>query len=149
AIYDFADAKGADDAVARAWKAHKGEAPYAQTNRVTGADTDGWSKLTRYDYDVPPNLRRAVRVSARFANGAWTVVLLDAERAVAEKRGSQLALVVGKLLPKGTARESLAGKKAHELDAARIAALTKFVEDAEQVTGVPGVAFGLIQHGKV
>src|SRR5262249_19036730 len=40
-------------------------------------------------------------------------------------------------------------KKAHELDAARIAALTKFVEDAEQVTGVPGVAFGLIQHGKV
>jgi len=90
-----------------------------------------------------------IRASARWANGVWTVVLFDAARAVVEKRAAQIGLMLGKLLPKGGARESFAGRPAHELDRGRIAALVKFVDDAEQATQVPGVAFGLIQHGKV
>jgi Beta-lactamase len=77
------------------------------------------------------------------------VVLLDAANTVAEKRGAQIGLMLGKLLPKGGARESFAGKQARELDGGRIAALLEFVEDAEKATDVPGVAFGVIQHGKV
>ena len=44
-------------------------------------------------------------------------------QAVGEKRGAQVALIFGKFLPKGYTRESFAGKKAHTLDAARIAEL--------------------------
>jgi CubicO group peptidase (beta-lactamase class C family) len=83
------------------------------------------------------------------ANGVWTVVLLDFARAVTEKRGAQLGLMLGKLLPKGGERESFAGKPARELDAARVAQLVQFVELAEQATQIPGVAFGLLQQGKV
>jgi hypothetical protein len=149
ALYDFAEAKDADDAVAQAWAAYRGKAPFALINSVAAADTDGWSKIRGYIYDVPPNLVRVVRASTRFANGVWTVVLVDAARAVAEKRGAQIGLMLGKLLPKGGARESFAGKLARELDATRIAALVKFVEDAAKATDVPGVAFGVIQHGKI
>jgi CubicO group peptidase (beta-lactamase class C family) len=77
------------------------------------------------------------------------VVIYDMAQAVGEKRGAQVALIFDKLLPKGYSRETFAGKKAQRLDAARIAKLTKFIEDAQQATGVPGVSLGLIQDGKV
>jgi CubicO group peptidase (beta-lactamase class C family) len=69
--------------------------------------------------------------------------------AVGEKRGAQVSLMLGRLLPKGRARESFAGKFARPLDAARIAELGKFVDTALQKVGVPGVSIGLIQGGKV
>lgn len=149
AIYDLAEAKDADDAVAQAWAAYKGKPPFALITSVAVADSDGWSKIKGYSYDVPPNLKRLVRANARWANDHWTVVLVDADQAVVEKRSAQFGLMLGKLLPKGGARESFAGKAAHDLDRERIAALVQFVESAEQATQVPGVAFGLIQHGKV
>ena len=57
--------------------------------------------------------------------------------AVAEKRGSQVALALGRLLPKGYSRESFAGKKANVLDQARIAKLGQFIEQGEKELGVP------------
>lgn len=149
ALYDLGDAKDADAAIAHAWTLYSGKAPFALVNSVALADNDGWSQFRGYNYDVPPNLKRAVGANVRFANGAWMVVIVDMDQAVAEKRGAQVGLIFGKLMPKGGARESFAGKRAHPLDRARIAALTKFVADAEQATGVPGVAFGIVQQGKV
>jgi CubicO group peptidase (beta-lactamase class C family) len=149
ALYDLADAKDAEAAIEKAWTLYKNKQPYALINSSAHADLDGWTQLLGFNYDVPPNLKRAVGADVRFANGAWTAVILDMDRAVAEKRGAQVALILGKLLPKGGARESFAGKRANPLNSARIAALTKFVADAEQATGVPGVALGLIEHGKV
>ena len=70
-------------------------------------------------------------------------------QAIGEKRGAQVGLIFGKLLPKGRSRESFAGKKANKLDAARIAELRKFVETSMKLTGVPGVSLGLDQDGKV
>src|SRR5437588_449369 len=61
---------------------------------------------------------------------------------------SWVALVLGRLLPKGYSRESFAGKKANTLDQARIAELGRFVELGQKVLGVPGVALGLVQDGK-
>ncbi len=149
AIYDLPDAKDAADAVTQAWKQFQGKTPYPQVSTITGADTDGWSKLTGFSYDVPPNLKRAIGANARFANGVWTVLLFDFDQAVAEKRGAQVGLMLGKLLPKGGARESFAGKTAATLDKAKIDQLIKFVEDGEKATGVPGVSFGIVQNGKV
>ena len=69
--------------------------------------------------------------------------------AVGEKRGAQVALIFGRLLPKGYARESFAGKKANTLDAARLAELGRFVETGQKELGVPGVSVGIVQDGKV
>ncbi|HEY6176315.1 MAG TPA: serine hydrolase domain-containing protein [Kofleriaceae bacterium] len=138
-----------DAAVKAAWAAYKGESKWPVKNASDAPSKDGWTDRRSYAYDVPPNEKRIVRISTQRANGVWTVVLLDVSAAVAEKRLAQVQLILGRLLPKGGERESFAGRRAHELDPARLAELTKFVESAQQTLGVPGVGFGILQNGKV
>lgn len=141
-------AKDADAAVAAAWAAY--QPPKWPLKVVTDVpDKDGWSKQRSYLYQTSPNERRDVDVGTQFANDTWTVAIYDVAQAVGEKRGAQIQLIFDKLLPKGYSRESFADKKAQRLDAARIAKLTKFIEDGQKATGVPGVSIGLVQDGKV
>ncbi|HSR97537.1 MAG TPA: serine hydrolase domain-containing protein [Kofleriaceae bacterium] len=141
-------AADADAAVKAAWAAYKGEAKWPLKVANDGPPKDGWTDRRGYLYDVPPNEKRVVQVGTQRANGVWTVVIFDASTAVVEKRLAQIQLILGRLLPKGGERESFAGKKANELDAARLAELKKFIESAQQALGVPGVAVGVIQNGK-
>ena len=138
-----------DAAVKATWAAYKGESKWPVKNASDAPPKDGWTDRRSYAYDVPPNEKRIVRVSTQRANGIWTVVILDVAAAVAEKRLAQVQLIFGRLLPKGGERESFAGRRTHELDPARLAELTKFVESAEQTLGVPGVGFGILQNDKV
>ena len=138
------------DAVTAAWLAYQNAPPKWQLlDHSESADKDGWTKRTSFEYDVPPNEKRAVTASAMFANGAWLVVLVDLEIAVAEKRAGQLAVIGSRLLPKGKARESFAGKQPHDLDADRLASIATFITNAEAAMRVPGVGYGIVQHGKV
>lgn len=143
------EAPDADTAVKQAWAKLDPQMHWKLQVRNESPDHDGWSRITSYSYEVPPNLVRSVGAQALFANGMWTVVLLDLADATAERRGSQLGVLFGRLLPKGGAVESFAGKQAHPLDAERIAVLTKFVTDAQALLGVEGVGLGLVDHGKV
>ena len=142
-------APSADSAVAAAWRAYKPDAgwPLKVVNRKP--DKDGWTDRSSYTYQTSPNEKRDVGVDVQRAGGGWTVAIYDMTQAVGEKRLSQVALIYSELLPKGYTRESFAGKKAHRLDDARIAELGGFVERAMKETGVPGVAVGLVQDGKV
>jgi CubicO group peptidase (beta-lactamase class C family) len=142
-------AKGPEEALAAAWQAYKPDAkwPIKVTNDL--ADEDGWSRRRNYEYLTSPNEKRGVGALVCYSGSNWTVVIFDMADAVAEKRGAQVALVFGRLLPKGYSRESFAGKKANTLDPARLAELGRFIEDGQKVLGVPGVALGLVQDGKV
>jgi CubicO group peptidase (beta-lactamase class C family) len=142
-------AADADSAVAAAWAVHppRGKWPLKVTNDYP--DKDGWSSIRDYTYQTSPNEKRNVSANARRAGDAWTVILYDMDQGVGEKRAAQVALILGRLLPKGYTRETFAGKRAHKLDEARIAALSAFVERGRQRLGVPGVSLGLIQDGKV
>jgi CubicO group peptidase (beta-lactamase class C family) len=141
-------AKDADAALAAGWAAYQ-KPKWPMQVAIDRPDKDGWSKIRDYNYQTSPNERREVFARTAFAGGAWIVVIYDMAQAVGEKRGGQVALIFDKLLPKGYSRETFAGKKANRLDAARIAMLTKFIEDGQKATGVPGVALGLVQDGKV
>jgi CubicO group peptidase (beta-lactamase class C family) len=143
------EAGDADAAVAAAWKAYKPEAKWPLKVATAMPDKDGWSKGRAYDYRTSPNEKRAVQAIARFAGDRWTVVIFDMSEAVAEKRGAQVQLVYGRLLPKGYVRESFAGKKAKPLTEARLADLSRFVEAGMKELKVPGVAVGIVQGGKV
>ncbi len=139
-----------DIALAAAWQAYRGGVPeWKILDHADSADKDGWTKRRSYEYDVPPNSKRAIGASAMFANDAWLVVLVDLDQAIAEKRGGQLAVIFGKMLPKGRERESFAGTPAHDLDADRLASIATFVTNAAAAMRVPGVGYGIIQHGKV
>src|SRR5271157_5093548 len=141
-------AKGPDEALAAAWQAYKPEAkwPVKVTNDLP--DRDGWNRRRYYEYLTSPNEKRDVAALVYYS-GSRTVVIEDMSDAVGEKRGGQVALILGRLLPKGYTRESFAGKKANSLDSARIAELSRFVEQGQKVLGVPGVALGLVQDGKI
>ncbi|HEU0031437.1 MAG TPA: serine hydrolase domain-containing protein [Kofleriaceae bacterium] len=143
------DAPDAAAAVAAGWRAYKPDAAWPLKLRAPLADRDGWTKAERFDYVTSPSERRIVYAIARFAGSTWNVSIVNITRAVSEKRGSQVGIAFADLLPKGYTRESFAGKQAHELDATRIAMLSKFVQDAQRQLGTPGVSFGLVQHGKI
>jgi CubicO group peptidase (beta-lactamase class C family) len=140
---------GPEQALAAAWQAYKPEAKWPVKVSNDLPDKDGWSRRRFYEYLTSPNEKRGVAALIYYSGTNWTVVIEDLADAVAEKRGGQVALVFGRLLPKGYSRESFAGKKANPLDQARIAELSRFIEQGQKVTGVPGVALGLVQDGKV
>lgn len=148
-IFVDVKAKDAEEAVALAWEAAGGAQKRPLKSTVDAPDRDGWTRTRIYDYQTSPNEKRGVSAGTRFANETWTVSIYDMEDAVSEKRGAQVGLVFSRLFPKGKGRESFAGKTAKTLDQARIAELTKYVENAQQKLGVPGVSFGVIQNGKV
>jgi CubicO group peptidase (beta-lactamase class C family) len=142
-------AKGQEEALAAAWQAYKPDAKWPLKVTSDLADRDGWSRRRYYEYRTSPNEKRGVDAVVYYSGSNWTVVIEDLADAVAEKRGAQVALVFGRLLPKGYSRESFAGKGTHTLDQARIAELGRFVEQGQKALGVPGVALGLVQGGKV
>jgi CubicO group peptidase (beta-lactamase class C family) len=145
------EAKDADAAVAAAWAAYKPEAKAKWPLQVVHERPDrfGWTRQRTYDYQTSPNERRDVVASTRYAGGGWTVVIYDVSQPVGEKRGAQVNLVYDRLFPKGYARESFAGKTAHALDEARLAEIQRFVESGRKKLGLPGVALGIVQDGKV
>jgi CubicO group peptidase (beta-lactamase class C family) len=142
-------ATGPDEALAAGWQAYKSDAKWPVKVTHDLPDKDGWSQRRVYEYRTSPNEKRGVAALVSYSGSNWTVVIEDLADAVAGKRGAQVALILGRLLPKGYSRESFAGKKANALDQARIAELVRFIESGQKVLGVPGVAFGLLQDGKV
>jgi CubicO group peptidase (beta-lactamase class C family) len=142
-------AANADAAVAAAWAAYRPDMKWPLKVVTPLADQDGWQNRRTYSYETSPNERRDVSVTARQRGDVWTVSIYDMSQPTGEKRLAQVALIFSRLLPKGYQRETFAGKHAHALDESRIAKLGDFIERGREQLGVPGVAWGLVQDGKV
>jgi CubicO group peptidase (beta-lactamase class C family) len=142
-------ASDANSAVKAAWAAYRPDAKWPLKVTNDFPDKDGWTNIRDYTYQTSPNEKRDVGATARRANDTWTVIIYDMAQAVGEKRGGQVALIFGRLFPKGYERETFAGKTAKKLGAKELTALSAFVETGRQKAGVPGVALGLVQDGKV
>lgn len=146
AIVD-AKAATADEAVAEAW------AVLSMTPKLMvatdAAPKDGWEARRFYEYDVAANAKRAVGARAYRKDATWTAVAVDVDQAIAEKRGAQFGTLFQRLQPGGYSRENFAGRTAHKLDDARLQQVADFVEAMRQEFDVPGVAFGIVQDGKV
>src|SRR5688572_15711259 len=141
------EAATADSAVAVAWAAYKPDAKWPLIVTTPVADKDGWTDRKSFAYQTSPNEKRGVGADVRRANEVWTVAIYDMDQAIGEKRGAQVGVIFGRLLPKGRSRESFAGKQAHKLDDARLGVLRKFIEHSLKETGVPGVSLGVYQDG--
>ena len=142
-------AKDADEAVALAWATFQPDAKRQLRIVTPSPDKDGWTDRRTYSYITSPNETRDVGADTYHHDTTWTVAIYDVTQATGQKRGAQIELIYGRLLPPSYERETFAGKKANPLDAARIAALAAFVETARTELEIPGVAIGLVQAGKV
>ncbi|HLJ27266.1 MAG TPA: serine hydrolase domain-containing protein [Candidatus Angelobacter sp.] len=141
-----ADAKAA---VAAAWATYKPDANRPVRLVTPRPARDGWEERQVFSYETSPNEHAVVVAIASRVRGAWTVVILEGSVSTFEKRGAPIGLIVESLRPKGYNRESFAGRKAHPLDAEKIAQLKAFVENSMKQLGIPGVSFALIDGGKV
>ncbi|HSX60226.1 MAG TPA: serine hydrolase domain-containing protein, partial [Tahibacter sp.] len=139
----------AADAVLEAWAA----AGIAQRRPLTltseRAARDGWAEIRGFRYETTANDTRVVFAQALRHGARWTAVVADLDAAVADKRNASIEQMFGRLWPQGYTRESFAGRTANTLDPTRIAELTRFVDSTRERFGVPGIALGLVQDGKV
>lgn len=148
-VFVDVEAKDPDAAIKEAWAAYRPEAGWPLKAKTSSSDKDGWTDQHTYSYQTSPNERRGVAAGTARHGDANLVWIFDMSDPVAEKRGAQVSLIFGRLFPKGYARESFAGKKAHALDAERLKALGAFIERAQTQLGVPGVSLAIAQDGKV
>jgi CubicO group peptidase (beta-lactamase class C family) len=150
AIFDAPAASGgADAAVAAAWAAY--QPGFKRPLRLASPRParKGWDERRVYEYETSPNERLVVVALALRHGEAWTVLLIDAAEPTLERRGAATQLVQDSLRPKGYARETFAGKKAHPLDKERVEQIKSFVEASMRDLGVPGAGLALIDGGKV
>ena len=141
-------AKDADAAVAAAWAIYKPGFDRPLHISLPQAARNGWEEQKGYQYETSPNERLVVAASARRVGETWTIVLIDGTEPTFEKRGAPLGLALQSLRPKGYSRETFAGKKAHPLDAKRIAVLKDFVANGMKQVDAPGVGLAFIDGGK-
>ena len=148
ALVDIEKAADADAAVKAAWVAYRPDATWPLKVATPMADEDGWQNqrrtATRHRRTSGAASGRRPRSTRRSGRSS-----LSTCRGPPPKSGAQVALIFSRLLPKGYHRETFAARPARPLDAARIADLSAFVERARDQLGVPGVAIGLVQNGKV
>jgi CubicO group peptidase (beta-lactamase class C family) len=143
------DAKDADAAVEAAWAAYGAPARTLKMSSARG-NREGWHDTRVYIYETSPDDGREVLATARRSSGEhWAVVIEDVGPAFLAKRNAQRAAIHSSLLPKGFEPESFAGKTARRLDPVQIAELKRFVTTAQGELGVPGVAVGVVQDGRV
>ncbi len=141
-------ADSADDAVQKAWTRLQGRNPTAET----AADRplrSGWTTVRAYRYPANPGDDRFRYAQAVHDGREWVVLLADLSGTVAARRESQFTLLLGSLRAKGYAGPPPLLRKANTLDAARIAALVDFLEQARVAFDIPGAALGLVQDGEV
>jgi CubicO group peptidase (beta-lactamase class C family) len=141
-------AKDADAAVAAAWTAYKPDFRRPLKLSLPQAAKDGWEERKVYAYETSPNERAVVGAYAWRTGETWAVVLIDGTEPTFEKRGAPLSLALQSLRPKGHARESFAGKKAHPLDEKRLAVLRDFVAGGMKLVDATGVGLAFIDGGK-
>ena len=142
------EARDADAAVTAAWSAFQPGFKRPLRLAVPAAARNGWEERRSYQYETSPNERAVVSALAMRAGAAWAVALIDGSEPTLEKRAAPLGLLLQSLRPKGYARESFAGRKAHPLDEQRLATLRQFVADGMQRLDVPGVGLAFIDGGK-
>ena len=147
----IADCQAADAkaAVTAGWAAYKPEAKRPLKLVTPRPAREGWDERQVFDYETSPNERAVVQAVALRAGSMWTVFIVDGSEPTVEKRGAPIGLIFGSLRPKSYQRESFAGRKPQELDAAHIAQLKSFVENSMQLLAIPGVSMALIDGGKV
>jgi CubicO group peptidase (beta-lactamase class C family) len=142
-------AANADAAVATGWANYRPDAHRPLRISTAQAPHNGWEERRAYSYETSPNEKAVVYALAWRADRNWMVVIVEASSATFGRRNAAFSLAIGSLRPKGYQRELFAGRKAHPLDAERIALLKEFVQNVMQQLDVPGVGLSLIDGGKV
>lgn len=110
---------------------------------------EGWDDRSVFEYETSPNEKRFLYAIAYRKGPGWAAILYDGSDATTDKRFAAVSQVMSSLRAPGYSRESFAGRVAHKLDPARVEQLRAFLRTGMEQLQVPGVAYALVQDGKV
>ena len=140
----------ADGAVAAAWAAYRPDAKWPLKVANNFPDKDGWTNIRDYTYQTSPNEKRDVGANAQRADET-----VDRHRLRHGAGGRREARRAGRAdlrtaVAEGllSARRSPEGRP-HRWTQARDRRARGVHRDGHEGAGVPGVAVGLVQDGKV
>ena len=139
----------AAEAVAAAWATVRPDKHLVLKLATPLPARNGWDEIQAFAYETSPNDRLVVQARALRHGTAWTILLQDGTEPTFEKRLAAAGQVVQSLRPRGYKRESFAGRKPHDLDAARVAQIQDFVRTAMKELQIPGVSIALTEGDKV
>ena len=148
AIVDV-DPGPAEQAIARAWKAYRPAEAATLRSRRDRPLRDGWSSIQGYTYGSDEGPDRFLRAQLLQAGDTWIAVIIDMPATVMDRREPQVTRVLSSLRARDYVPDTLVGRKVQTFDAARIARLVQFVEDARVRLGIPGIGLGVVQDGEV
>jgi CubicO group peptidase (beta-lactamase class C family) len=138
-----------DEAIAAAWKRVAPRFALKLADAVDLPARDGWDAHSEIVYVTPAAEHRVVLAVARRKGPTWFIALVDGKQAAVDRRGAQGLNAISSLKVNGIEKESVAGKTAHSLDAARISELDRFIEEARTMANVPGAAVVVVQDDVV
>lgn len=148
-VYLEVEAEQRAEALERAWqRVAPGFALEVEGEMETPAH-DGWEQVGQTSYVTAEAEQRGVVAAAAKLKSKWYVFLFDGKLAAFERRGVQLGNLLQTLTVPGLDRESFAGRKPQQLDAARLAELERFIQEAMKLEAVPGVALAIVQGDRV
>lgn len=111
--------------------------------------TPGIDRYAVVTYDVGQESGRIVQGVAQTVDGVAYVLLADADLLTAQRRASQLSIILSGFTPVGVDAVDLADVAPATLTPARLAELDAYVADVLARTGVPGAAVAVVQNGAV
>lgn len=142
-------APNAREAVDAFWKLHRPDDRPVVRSMSSQPARDGWDEIQTANYDPDPTQKRFVQTTAFRKSEVWTILLIDGAMPTIAKRGAAVVRSAQSLHAPGYVKETLAGRKANRLDAARVEALRKFVESGMDQLKIPGAALALYDNGRV
>ena len=110
--------------------------------------TEKWDRIVRIVYKTPVEQNMSVLTTFKILGDTAWVTLLSANNGTLNKRGAQLSQAAVTFRPKNLKEEDLSGKKAKNFATVE-KQFVEFLVDTQGKMGVPGVAVGIWQDGKV
>lgn len=138
-----------DAVVAEAWSTLGSGGQWPLRLATDRGGRNGWDQIRSYEYDVPAAAQRYVGAQVWTAGQTLVVALVDFDLAVAERRGSQVALVLRGLQATGHQTESFVGRTPLPFDQTRLDQLRALLVRGQRELDVPGIAVGIVQDGRV
>lgn len=142
-------ADDAAQAIATAWTRFKPDFTQALPKLTALPDENGWSARALASYQTSAGSEDFAQAQARRAGAFWNVTLSVGRTASFGMRAVDVSIIKSSLWAPGFERESLQGRVPHRLDAGRIAQMKSFLADGMARLHIPGLAFALLDHGKV
>jgi CubicO group peptidase (beta-lactamase class C family) len=144
---DGTEVDSRDQAVAQAWKKVSG-APSKIADQATLPGRDGWDAMSQIVCVTPTQESRAVVAVALQLGKRWYVHIVRGTNAAIGRRGAQLGTLIESFKVPGMKKESLVGKTA-KLDSATLNSFSEFVDEARNMSNVPGVAIAVVSGDKI